>query len=309
MKFKTISYVQFLLGITVVVLGVLLGSLFNNNYAQTTPPIAANKKRADKKLKILSWNIYMLPHVAKLTGKRKRAKHIGTQLAAGEYDIIVFQEAFHRGARNIIKRKLKKQYPYSVGPANEKWISLKTNSGIWIWSKIPLKKLGTVRFTDCTGIDCWARKGALLVEAELEGTRFQILGTHLQATGEAAPKFGQIKQIEQLVTSYKEENVPQILCGDFNIDRNNEKQYPFITETLKVENGPLTGEQQVTSDGEKNDLKNDANSSYIDFIFYRSNGKATKKMKRWVSVLKYPWHKNHKDLSDHYGVASEIVFE
>jgi len=63
-------------------------------------------------LKILSWNIYMLPHCSLINGNTRRAKAIAENLSGSEYDIIVFQEAFDYRARKIIRNILNKKYPY-----------------------------------------------------------------------------------------------------------------------------------------------------------------------------------------------------
>src|SRR5258707_6150224 len=92
-----------------------------------------------KKIKILSWNIYMLPHlVASHSNKKERAEVIGEMLAACDYDVIFFQEAFHPLARNKIFAYLKDKFPYQAGPANKKLLSLETNSGLWIFSRYPI---------------------------------------------------------------------------------------------------------------------------------------------------------------------------
>src|SRR6266566_846971 len=97
------------------------------------------KPSPQKKLKILSWNIYMLPHfAASKTRKADRAYAIGELLAQSDYDVVFFQEAFHPRARKIILRDLNKTFLYHSGPANKKIFSLKTNSGLWIFSKHPI---------------------------------------------------------------------------------------------------------------------------------------------------------------------------
>lgn len=68
-------------------------------------------------LKMLSWNIYMLPPMLKFTGKKKRSIHIANQLLTTDYDLIVFQEAFHRGARRRMVKRMQTDYPYRIGPA------------------------------------------------------------------------------------------------------------------------------------------------------------------------------------------------
>jgi sphingomyelin phosphodiesterase len=133
---------------------------------------------SDSELKILSWNIYMLPPFAYMTNKRARAKAIGDYLHTSDYDIAILQEAFKHGARRMIKRRTKQSFPYRKGPANIRYITIfRTNSGIWILSKHPIEKLGVTKFKQKAGFDNkMARKGALMVEMEKEGKKYHFVG-------------------------------------------------------------------------------------------------------------------------------------
>ena len=58
-------------------------------------------------LRILSWNIYMLPNASLVSsGQQERAPCIGRVLAAADYDIVVLQEAFHKRARREILARI-----------------------------------------------------------------------------------------------------------------------------------------------------------------------------------------------------------
>ena len=106
----------------------LLFCLSNTLFGQETLTHTATKLTADtsvQTLKVLSWNIYMLPPLAKFTGKQRRARKIGELLKNSDFDIFVFQEAFHGAARRKIWRRLKDNFPYKLGPANRRWYSLK----------------------------------------------------------------------------------------------------------------------------------------------------------------------------------------
>ena len=130
-------------------------------------------------IKVLSWNIHCLPPFAYINGKRKRAREIGKLLAKEDYDVIIFQEAFLHGARRKINKNMK-NYPYHIGPANARYITIRTNSGIYMVSRIPIKKVGTVKFREkATSDDKMARKGALMVEFQKNNHTFQVIGTHL----------------------------------------------------------------------------------------------------------------------------------
>ena len=64
-----------------------------------------------------------------------------------------------------------------------------------------------------------AEKGCVLVEAELDGMRFQIAGTHLQAGDDEARAKGSARDLRRHHQARTAPSgVPQILVGDMNID-------------------------------------------------------------------------------------------
>ncbi len=263
---------------------------------------------ADKSLKVLSWNIYMLPPLARITGKRQRAEKIAELLKNSDYDVLVLQEAFHPAARRLIREGLGDTFPYQIGPANRKF-SVKTNSGIWILSRQPLTKLGAIDYEECEGFDdCFARKGALLVELEFNGRPVQILGTHLQAGGPHSIRHSQYREMRQLLDQYARPGVPQLVCGDMNTNRADRENYEVMIETLGAKDGPFAGERQFTADGVGNDLcgGGSRNRKVIDYIFVRNKGVKIKRVKRWIPVIRRKWSPKHADLSDHNPVAIEI---
>lgn len=255
-------------------------------------------------IKIVSYNIKMLPRGLAFLKHHplKRAKLIPKHLIADSADVIVFEEAFDPKARHIIKRAFKHAYPYSAGPANN-WVSFKVNSGVMMFSRIPMRTLGQTRFSTCEKEDCMARKGGLLVEVVKHGKVFQVLGTHLEAGGPREMKISQYRQLRDLCDKFCTDSVPVFLCGDFNTRKTDENLYPAMLNVLDAEDGELTGELQCTSDHATcdMDLKPDASKKIIDYILVRNNNKQSV-IKRWVERLQQRWHKNHQDLSDHYTV-------
>lgn len=258
-------------------------------------------------LKILSWNIYMLPRFAKLTGKRRRARAIAETLKQLDYDTIVFQEAFLSEARRIIRRHLAEQYPHETGPAN-RGLSLRTNSGIWILSKYPFRVVDELTFIAHQGIDSMARKGATLIEACHEGIHFQILGTHLNAYSAANTRRKQCVQIAEMLARHARPGVPQLLAGDMNVEKADTENYHHMLQTLQAQDGELSGPQQSTEDGLLNDMTSVSRDSrnVIDYILYRGNGHQDVQIQRTIPVFRLPWSNRKKDLSDHYPVELKI---
>lgn len=265
---------------------------------------------SDEELKILSWNIYMLPPFAYMTNKRARAKAIGDFLNTSDYDIAILQEAFKHGARRMIKRRTKQSFPYRKGPANIRYITIfRTNSGIWMLSKHPIEKLGVTKFKQKAGFDNkMARKGALMVEMEKNGKKYHFVGTHLNAGGPIEVRRSQVVQIKELVEKHEKENVPVIIAGDFNINIKSDT-YPFVLETLGVEDGILVGDRQCTTSA-KNDynLDNPNKCEIIDYIFYKGNGVDYEYIERRLPVIEYPFKEGRKSLADHEPVEMYIKF-
>ena len=264
-------------------------------------------------LRILAWNIQMLPRfLFRLSrGPIRRSKLIPQKVIDDQIDILVFQEAFDARSRRILKRRLKDDYPYICGPANKKFFDFKTNSGVMIFSKVPLKYLDEIDFKDCESDDCLARKGALLVEAEWQGVTFQVLGTHLEAGGPFAIKETQYAEIRALIDKYQKQGVPQFLCGDFNTSKSSER-YNIMLEAMAAEDDIILSDLQYTADEIMNDMnyceKDDPSCEVIDYILFRENGFRPRMMERYVRQYEQRWSDQYKDLSDHNAVLMRILF-
>lgn len=265
-----------------------------------------------QELNVLSWNIKFLPRVLAHIGHRplKRVPYIAEFLLKDSADVIVLQEAFDNVANKRLLKLLKEKYPYHVGPANKKgWFTI--NSGILIVSKVPLRERGTVDFKECEKEDCFARKGALLVEIDWYGKLIQILGTHLESGGPREIKLSQYQELAGLLRAHQNYGVPQLLCGDFNTEKSNADLYPKMLHVLQVEDGPLSGELQYTSDHLLNDMDSydPNNREVIDYILYKGNGVEPVYSYREVVRPMHRWSKKHQDLSDHFGVRLRIRFK
>lgn len=269
------------------------------------------------KLKLLSWNIFMLPQMVKFTKKKERAHEIGQMLKNSDYDVVVLQEAFMRKARRIIEKETGKSFPYRVGPANWKRFSLKTHSGVWILSRVPIRKLGETRFKFCSGIsDCMARKGATMVEGEKNGKKFHLIGTHLQAEDYPQTRKKQFRQIfDSLILKFQRKDVPLLISGDLNTPKDDAENYKDMLQTLDAEDGNLGEDSESQSTYNLNyDKKTDSSqfqkqkNLILDYILLRKNGKKVKSQKRKVRIFKAG--KNKKMfLSDHFALEMEIEMD
>jgi endonuclease/exonuclease/phosphatase family metal-dependent hydrolase len=287
-------------------------SLSNKNTSGTSSPLKTLTEA--NSLKIISWNIFMLPRFIMRTGQLQRAREIVNVLKEEDADIIVFQEAFDSLSREIIRKGLLPYFPYESGdpPKNIFW---KTNSGLWVISKIPFLVVRHLYFIHGKGPDWFATKGAILIQAEKNSQGFQVIGTHLQSDfgGRQAQKIRQLQyeQIRQeLIEPYEKENVPQFLVGDFNTMHHEPAHYEQMLNTLKVKQCALEGEHVYSYDHKKNDLIKGAGSppQLIDYILYNHNALCKLDAKMFINVFRKQWHAKFTDLSDHFAVSGIFQF-
>ena len=262
------------------------------------------------KIKILSWNIYMLPDIVPSKKKPARAAVIGKLLANSDYDVIVFQEAFCKKTRKRLLCLLSEAYPYQAGPANAAGFSLKANSGVWIFSKHPIVFTDAIIFKNRHGIDALSRKGALLAELNMNGQLVQVAGTHLQNAGDEWIRHSQcVEFYHRLLKPYNHEGIPQIICGDFNINRSASESHTFMLQSLNASDGNLEGETQYSYDRSVNDLdvEKGTEKDLIDYILLRNNGTWVNCLRK-IRIIRQQWNAHHQDLSDHFSVEAEVTF-
>jgi endonuclease/exonuclease/phosphatase family metal-dependent hydrolase len=271
--------------------------------------VVSAQEPIQESLNVLSWNIYMLPGITNLSKeigkshKKSRAEEIAQVLNNSNYDLVIFQEAFFNPARKLLAKNIKLKYPYQYGPINPSGLSLKTNSGIFIVSKQPLKVLGTVVYEACNGADCFAKKGVALLEGEFQGKGYQILGTHLNAGGPHWIRVAQYKQMRQLMDKFLKLDIPQIICGDMNTHKESDDEYMDLLSILDVEDIETTSQQIFTTAKDR---------TVIDYIFLRKNTtslKALNKKVLWINPNKLAViEKLNGNLSDHLALSASFVW-
>ena len=300
--------------ITPFIVFVLLSLLFQSEVIAVPAPVLNPDDNSQttastdtRNLKILSWNIYMLPRMVIRKGKRERAYAIVDELKKTDYDIIVFEEAFLPAARKIILAGLGGLYQFQYGPVNNS-PNIKTNGGVWILSKIKMDVVKTIQFKECATWDCLARKGAMLLQGTWNGKTFQLMGTHLQADEFQEVRYKQMDEIyTELLAPYRTNGIPQIVCGDMNTEAEIKERYCTMLDCFGAENGEISGVEKCTYDGVNNEIAQSygvKDKTTYDYILLRKNGMKVNMIRRSVSILK----KGKKQLSDHYGIVCELNF-
>ena len=270
-----------------------------------------------EELRIFAWNVYMLPPPIKFSKQKERTR---LQIAAlqslvAENDVLVLTEAFQSRYKKQILKHLSESYPHHVIQKKKRGFLKFMPSGVVILSKYPFKLLGQIYYEDCAIADCLATKGALLIEVTLpQGSRVQILGTHMQSSNSEKifrVRKSQIEQIRVLLDEFRELGVPQIVAGDLNIDSQTGVEFGEMIEALSL--NPLAESMKwVNTLAENTECfgkKYHGNEENLDHILLRPNESGATLGSEVVYPLRGIYSsKQECDLSDHHPVQSLLVF-
>lgn len=278
--------------------------LYSQDYSETSY----------SKLKVVSWNVQMLPNnfsfLSKFLRKKQniRAPRIINHCISDNFDIIVFQELFDLKIRKKFMKELKNSYPYQVKPfkGNMAFVS----NGILIVSRVPLKYIDHIIFKPGLTADKFAAKGCTLVEAEKDGSTIQIAGTHLQAgrSGKAQiQREMQYSDIRRLLEQNKTQTIPVILLGDLNTKKSKSEDYFKMLESISMEDPTIKDKQLYTFDS-NNYWNDNASSSQLDYILIQRRKTNSKIINTKILRPKFIYKGNEIDLADHYAISADIIF-
>lgn len=264
-------------------------------------------------LKLLTWNLFMIPKPINFSLQQTRAPLIAEALLKRDNDVLVFQETFSGSARKKIIKQLKEIYPHQT---RLKGTFLHLNSGLLVLSKYPFRVLDSLHFKNCTNSDCFAAKGIILVEVTLpEGEKIQIATTHLQAWNNDKSRNVRLKQlaeIKEVLDQNAASGIPQVLAGDLNIDGQlPEIEYNKALSVLEMESSPLSGNLKITNGFNVSCYKTpggEANGEWLDHVFLKKHETPASVLSKTVVPLTGMIKNETCPLSDHYAVEAVIHF-
>jgi endonuclease/exonuclease/phosphatase family metal-dependent hydrolase len=278
--------------------------------AQPTAANAPDLQCDPGSLRILTWNIQMLPavpYIEKLNrGQGMRAPWIVDFLNAQNYDIVVLQEVIDKPITELLKQRLKEKYPHQVSVEAKRGIA-GCSGGILFVSRCPLKYVDHIVYQNLTGIDVLAEKGCVLVEGRHNGSRFQIAGTHLQA-GDDGTREKEIPEIADLLATHRLEGVPLFLVGDMNLSPD-EAVFAKLLEATETTAFPLHDPDPTTISPDNSWCGPNKRGCHIDHVLLSPRGTKTTITRQTIQRARRQHDGKWIDLSDHYGVVAEIHFQ
>ncbi len=213
-------------------------------------------------ISVMSYNIQAFPNymgvALDLNKMDTRIKYLATMANVNNYDVVVFQEAWDSGARDILKHSLRNSYPYVMDPTPDNIHGLVFNSGLLAFSKYPITKEKFVNYQDYQSLvdaDKLTNKGALYFQLDKNGKIYNMITTHAQAQDYAEAI--KVRQEEFNIINEHivddpalniNKNEPLLLVGDINTDLYNPEQMEYMRETLNLD---LSGMQNTLSEAPK----------------------------------------------------------
>lgn len=213
-----------------------------------------------REIKIINWNVYLLPKIAKNTAQDERVQLIADYLlnSSEDFDIITLQEVFTKNGYKTLVETLKDKYPYHTGSPIRKWFK-PVNSGLLILSKYPIKETSFYMYSGMAHADRFSSKGVLATTIEIqEGYYAQVATTHLQA--QSGAKYERIRETEykyikkEVIEGFKVSSMPMILTGDFNIDKHYPSEYEKFINFMGLETPSFSSDEQFTVNSKTNTL-------------------------------------------------------
>lgn len=266
-------------------------------------------------IKVLSWNIQMLPNAmgmfsAALRKKqRQRLPWIVAHCHQNDYEVIVFQEVFDVNIKRKLAKALKETYPHQVNTKITK--GRITSNGILIVSKLPMRYIDHVIYQKGVHEDGWAAKGCTLVEVVKNNKKIQIAGTHLQAgSSEEAQKHraSQYLEIKALLDANEVDNRPVLVVGDMNTAKANTAKYQLMLTSIDLVDFELEEDRPYTIDP-NNSWNAGDKPKQLDYILLQKRNTATTIQNLHIIRPTHLYKGAKMDLADHYGVVGEVVLE
>lgn len=265
-------------------------------------------------VKLLAWNVYMLPKPIKWSIQGDRTDLIAEALKKVDHDVILLEEAFKAGFREKVGKALKATHPYQVSLGRSGYWKHVMPSGLFAVSRYPMRRLTYDYYNVCTKMDCYSSKGVMILEVELPfGKKVHIATTHLNAGQQDVSKNVRATQLEQIVelektlTNEETPKIPLVLAGDLNINGHGEEFGRSLT-ALNMTSTPLENPEVPSSGYKVSCYKNreGAVGKWVDHILLDPRQSKTEVLNKRIRTFFAPIKGTECALSDHQAVEATI---
>ena len=282
--------------------------LYCTIYCLTTAAIQAAS------LRVLSWNIYMLPMLVSDTHQMARANLIPEHVKG--FDVLMFNEAFDDDARQVVRKGISFEYPHQTAILGSD-SGLCQDGGAFIASRYPFAfppreyvYENSVSFTS----DDFADKGVVYACIKKEGKRYHLFATHLQAGSGKRAVLCRRRQLFELKLFINAQRIPGhepvIIGGDMNVDAFATPGEEARMHSLLDATPPKWSGSRATFDPANNKLAEGKVSECLDYVLYgKKNLQPTQaECRLYAPRAKLPVFGMNVAMSDHEGVECTLTY-
>lgn len=265
-----------------------------------------------RSIRVITYNVWGLP--SPLLVMPSRLKDIRDEIPKLGPDIVSFQETFTKKARVLDRMP---GYPY-VAQGSRQVKGKLISAGLTVASRWPIVETRRIVYSDCSGFDCFAAKGALYTRIRVDDIGdIDVFSTHLNAGGKDHIRLSQVAELIAFISSIAGSR-PLIVLGDFNA-KPTEEPYKMMLATLLLRDGhdeyrhtnpfldPIEWNQYTIDTHRNSNIQIGIlfqKPKRIDYVFLRDTDSSTTEVERSRLIFEEKVRGRH--LSDHFGVEMDL---
>ncbi|MGQ5525443.1 sphingomyelin phosphodiesterase [Chitinimonas sp. PSY-7] len=261
---------------------------------------------ASNEFKVLTWNIWGV-----IGSKQICDRWTEIPANARNFDAVVFSEAFDNSCRDRLRAGLRADFPYQTQVVDKD--NIFEDGGVFIASRWPIAGERQMVYSQCTGTDCLANKGVMMVEIIKHGKAYHIAGTHTQAWNSDAQRAMRLSQLTSMRQFVDQQRPPAtdalFYAGDLNVDKYaTPDDYQKMLALFDAAPPNFVG-YGWTYDVTVNSLAS-TGREYLDYVLvsnaHRRPSRSENEVKIYRSLSPSVWAL--RDLSDHFAVAGRFQY-
>jgi sphingomyelin phosphodiesterase len=298
-------------------LALLLLLVSSLSFQSSNPnPTPATPKTYEGKLKVLTWNVQMLPRIGSIFSsslrkmQEERTEWIIEHIEKSDYDIILLQECFDNKFIDAAQERLERKYPHSLLPDRPHFYKL--SNGLMILSKFHIEKIENIVFKRLSQSDMFTAKGAVLARIRLDTQSLYLVNTHLQADYDTK-KYQEIRrdqlsciQTELIQKHLKNSESKLLVAGDLNIEEDLESaEYKSLTKEFRWKDWVYDFFKKPSTSFDKQNFWNKEYKQSCRLDYFLANF-TSKLFKIKIEKPRRLFGNDEIDLADHYGISAEF---
>ncbi len=211
------------------------------------PAILASE--SDNELTVITYNIqaypYYMSEAVDLNKLNARIHYLAHAHALRQADVVVFEEAWDEGSRDMLKNLMHDVYPHSYDPIPPNTHEKPLNSGLLVLSRYPITKHKFINYQDHHSLvdaDSMTNKGVIYLKLDKNGKPYNLIATNFQGQNDeksVTVRQDQFELIKKHIIDCKHLAIPSheplLFAGDTNVSYYNKPAFEEMQKALNLD--------------------------------------------------------------------------